>query len=205
MMDKLLPVVARVVSAFEDLQQSMRAVPFGNSAFQNEHLADPNLTPHRRLRFVLLQLSQRVNTLQGCAFRRRRLALDLEEAQAAAARAEPGLARQRIELDIEEKTWALKQEVKLINDALIECETFYAIFANLKAQLPELTRASFERAELPYWRERLSGDARRELLAVGTVSAGTLEALEQCGLRAQRDAAGALAITSDEEQERLPS
>lgn len=166
----------------EELRASMELVPFGQSAFQNVHLADEAQTPGRKLRYVLLQLNQRLSNLKECEFRRRRLDIDLRDAREQLPQLS-GYTKERLQLTIDEKAWGLAAEEKLIRDALVEVRTFVAMW---KA-LPQLeSREAFEDAELEHWREKFIGTAKLELLATGTISVGTAEALSKVGVTHKR-------------------
>ena len=89
MNDELLPVkhtyfksadgnVGRM-EKIDDVLKEMENVPFGNSAFQNEHLTDGQETPERRYRFALLQLHRLIPALKACEFRRERIGIDIEK------------------------------------------------------------------------------------------------------------------------------
>ncbi len=63
--------------------------------------------------------------------------------------------------DLQKAKFYLDKEIKLIEDCLIEIK----VYEKLLGDLPEYTREQFEAAELEYWKTRLLGDARRNILS----------------------------------------
>ena len=155
-----------------------RNVPFGNSVFQIQNFTDGKETPQRRYRHCLLQLNQKYNALKECEFRRRRHDIDIEEINEKLLSAK-GFEKQRLEIDLQEKQHYLEIELKLIEDCVIEVAAYNQILDDL----PKFTREEFEAAECTYWRERLLGDARRELISTGTISCQIISSLENIGFR----------------------
>jgi hypothetical protein len=170
-----------------DIFKKMRNVPFGQSQYQLTNFNEKE-RPERQYRHLLLQLDKKYRALKECEFRRKRIDIDIEEIHEK-LKTETGFSKARLEIDLEEKEYQLESEKKLIEDALIEVATLQ----DALNKLPDFTREQFEQAERGYWRERLLGDARREQISIGTVTAGTLAALEQTGLIVGRNANGQLA------------
>jgi hypothetical protein len=158
-------------------EEKMREVPFGHSMYQIQRFIANNETPERTYRNVLLQIDQKQKALKACSFRRRRLEIDLQEIEEKLPNA-VGYDYDRLMVDLEEKEYNLNQEIKLIEDAIIEIK----IYEDVLSKLPEFTREEFEGGEKKYWQQRLLGDARREIQANGTVGPGTLDSLEKIGL-----------------------
>lgn len=181
-------------SIIEEIKRDTENVPFGNSQFQNEKFSSNQETPERKYRHALLQMDQKINALKECEFRRRRLEIDIRELEEKRP-TRTGFELDRIDIDIEEKQWALNNEIKLINDAIIEVGTFYKIYKELKAQLPTITRESFEAAECGYWKSRLTNEATREALCDGRVSTGTMQSLLSVDIIVGRDAKGRIAFS----------
>ena len=152
-------------------------VPFGNSAFQILNFTAGKETPQRRYRHCLLQLNQKLNTLKECEFRRKRHDVDILEIKEKLKSVEK-FDKQRLEIDLEEKYYYLDIEIKLIEDCFIEI----AIYKQMLETLPNFSREEFEEAEQEYWEKRLTNDARREIIASGTIAPQTIEALENIGL-----------------------
>lgn len=154
-------------------------VPFGQSQFQNVFLTDDSYTPERKLRHVLLQLDTRVRALKTAEFNRRRLEVKLRALQSVyrVARFIPWLG-ELVEISIEEKEWGLEHEIKLVNDAVIEVETFAAMLEDLPQ---EMTRERFERSERTHWVAKLTRAAELEIMTQRVPSIGTLQALEKVG------------------------
>ena len=163
------------------LWKEMENVPFGNSAFQNEHFTDGQEAPERRYRHAMLQLHKKVHALQACEFRRQRIDIDIEELDEKTRDAE-GFELRRLEIDRAEKEWQLKAEEQLIVDAMVEVETYRAMLEDL----PKPTREQFEAAELGYWRKRLIGEAKLQY-AAGKIDAGWLIALDKIDVAVHRE------------------
>lgn len=179
------------------LQEQMRQVPFGNSVYQITRF-NKKETPERYYRHLLLQLSQKLMALKECEFRRRRLDVDLAEINEKLSTA-TGFEKERLLIDREEKEYLLESENKMIEDALVEIATFEKALS----VLPKFTREQFEQAEHGYWRQRLLNDAKREFLATGTISVGTLSSLEATGLQIGRNKEGQISYTEAKDNDLL--
>jgi len=162
-------------------------IPLGNSIFQIQNFIVTG-TSERKLRTCLLQLRQKETALKECVFRRRRYEIDLKELNEKLLVA-TGYERERLQIDVEELNFKLDSEIELINDCVIEI----AVYRRLMEDLPKATRLDFENAEYEYWKERLLNDARREMTSTGSVSKGTIESLENMGIRVGRDTNNQLA------------
>lgn len=156
-------------------------IPLGNSIFQIQNFIVTG-TPERKLRTCLLQLRQKETALKECVFRRRRYEIELKELNDKLLTSS-GYERDKLQIDIEEFNFKLDSEIELINDCVVEI----AVYRRLMEDLPEATRLDFENAEYEYWKERLLNDARHEITSIGSVSKGTIESLEQVGIRVGRD------------------
>jgi hypothetical protein len=186
------------------IKNLIRSVPFGNSQFQINTFVGNDITPERTYRNVLLQLNQKLNALQECSFRRRRKEIDIKEIEQKLSK-RAGMSTyepERLKIDLEEATGQLENEIKLIEDAEIEIQTYLKILDSL----PEITREQFENSEKKYWQCRLLKDAQREIQSMGHIDRGTLQALEQTGLKVSNTIDGKLNIfgsLSDEVKEYL--
>lgn len=169
------------------LLKEMDNVPFGNSRFQIDHFTDGQETPERRYRHVLLQLRQKISALKTCEFGRRRLNTDIEEIQEKLKAVVGKHQIARLEVDLDEKQWQLREQGTLIKDAMVEVDGYVAMLANL----PKPSRKQFEAAEPGHWRKRLVVDAKNQMVATGHVDPGTLKALGQVGMK--------MAITADKQ------
>lgn len=172
----------------------MSNVPFGNSIFQIQNFTAGKETPQRRRRHCFLQLNQKLNVLKECEFRRRRYEIDIAEVQEKLKAAE-GFEKQRLGIDLEEKQYWLGVEIKLIEDCMIEI----AAYRQLLESLPEFTREEFEQAEQAYWEKRLLGDAKREMLSMGTVRPETIQSLEDIGMTIGKNDKGQITYTKQTE------
>lgn len=167
-------------------KQQMKNVPFGNSIFQIKTFCKKE-SPEREYRNCLLQLNQKLNTLQECKFRREKLNIDLEEIEEKLSNA-TGFEKKRLEIDKREKQYRLDEEIKLIEDALVEIETYKHTLKNL----PEFTREQFEKAEFAYWKDKFLSAMKHEVLITGTVLKDTVEQLEKLGITLGRNPEGQL-------------
>ena len=162
-----------------------RNVPFGKSVFQIVNFTDGKETPQRRYRHCLLQLNQKSNILKECEFRQKRCKIDILELKEKLKSAQ-GFEKQRLEINLEEKEYQLSVEIKLIEDCMIEV----VIYQRILKSLPVFTREEFEQAEQEYWEKRLLSNARREMIASGSVSPQTIESLENIGMSIGRNKDG---------------
>ena len=169
-------------------------VPFGNSAFQILNFTAGKETPQRRYRHCLLQLNQKLNILKECEFRRKRHDIDIDEFEEKISSAK-GFEKQRFEIDLEEKKYHLDNEVKLIEDCMIEI----AVYKQILKDLPEFTREEFEQAEQEYWEKRLMDNARREVTASGSIAVQTIESLENIGIVIGKNKAGQIVYEKAQE------
>jgi hypothetical protein len=164
----------------DELKNEMRCIPFGNTAFQIRSFIMSEPTPERQYRTALLQIDDKIKSLELCKFRRARIEIDLSELRDKWERGEnTKWEKQRIELDIEEKSLQLESEMKLIEDAVYELSVYKTILDTL----PKFTREEFENAELGYWTNRLTSDARLEIQSGARIDKGTLAVLEKINLR----------------------
>lgn len=171
---------------------NIKNVPFGNSNFQIVNFTDGRETPQRRYKHCLLQLSQKLNALKESEFKRKRYHIDILEIKENLETAE-SFKKQRLEIDLEEKEYCLNVEIKLIEDCMIEI----AVYEQILNSLPEFTREEFEQAEQEYWEKRLINDARREVIAFGSVSIQTIKSLEDIGMIVGKNKAGQIIYVRD--------
>jgi len=161
-----------------DIKEKVRQVPFGNSVFQIQHFIADQETPERKYRNVLLQWDSKMKAMKECQFRRKRKEIDIAEIEYKLEKGQLSeFDRKRLEIDLEEAEYGLEEEIKLIEDCIIEIKTYEDIISNL----PEFTRAEFEKSERQYWKMRLIGDAEREIASTGVIGIGTLASLEKIG------------------------
>lgn len=181
-------------NVLDELREAMENVPFGNSQFQIEKFILDEPSPERQYRKALLQINQKLAALDECKFRRQRLEIDLEEIDDRIAKSKNKFEKQRLKIDKEEKELQLTKEVKLINDAIIEVETYYKVYSSL----PKFTRKQFELSEYVYWERRLIADAERELLTTGRIDLGTLKSLNQINITPVRTEVGQIEFRKTE-------
>lgn len=165
---------------------NFKNVPLGDSSFQIQNFIAVG-TPERKFRTCSLQLRKKQQALKECEFRRKRKLIDIEEIELKLKKAK-GFEKRRLEIDLEEAQYGLESEVELIEDCIFEIKLYERILEDL----PQVTRKDFEEAEYDYWKERLLRDAKHELASLGTVSKGTIDALEQIGIVVNRDNVGKL-------------
>ena len=175
----------------ETYKKQMKNVPFGMSIFQIKILCKKE-SPQREYRHCLLQLNQKINALNECKFRRDRIQIDMEEIDSKLETA-TNFEKRRLEIDKKEKQYRLDEEIKLIEDALIEIETYKHTLKGL----PEYTREEYEKSELQYWKEKFLSDMKHEMIATGMVSKDTVEQLEKVGVTIGKNTEGKLTITEN--------
>lgn len=169
----------------KEMKRRMENVPFGNSQFQIVNFIANQDSPERAYRNILLQLSQKLNAMHECSFKRRERELDIKEIDFKLETAE-GIARERLLLDREKAEFYLDNEIKLINDCAIEIATYEKLLSNL----PDFSREDFEKSESEYWKTRLIKDAQLDIKSVGTITKGTMQALDQIGIEVKRNDKG---------------
>ena len=169
----------------ETYKSKMKNVPFGNSVFQIEHFSRGAETPTRTYRNCLLQLHQKYKALKECEFRRKRLEIDIDEIKAKSA-ITTEFEQRRLEIDVEEKQFNLDEEIKLIEDCIVEIKTY----ENILNQLPDFSRTDFEKAEGVYWEKKLLNDARLQIMSLGYIAQDTQQSLKQIGINVERSEQG---------------
>ncbi len=163
---------------------NFKNVPLGDSSFQIQNFIAVG-TPERKYRTCFLQLRKKQQALKECEFRRKRKTIDIEEIEKKLKTAK-GFQKRRLEIDLEEAEYGLESEIELIEDCIFEIKLYERILEDL----PQVTRKDFEEAEYDYWKDRLLRDAKHEFASIGTVSKGTIDALEQVGINVNRNDKG---------------
>lgn len=155
-------------------------IPLGDSKYQIENFiaSEP---PSRRARTILLQLDKKYGALKECEFRRRTSEIQKQQFTEQ-FNSSVGYNRELYQIEIEKIDYQLEHEKKLIDDALEEVR----IYTELLDELPQYTREEFEALEEQYWHDRFLNDARCEYISTGTVSVGTIQALEKIGIDVRR-------------------
>ena len=153
-------------------------IPYGNSDFQIVNFIVNEITPERALRSCLLNLRQKAIALKESQIRLKRYIIDIDETKEKLAKIENKFEKQRLEVLIEEKTFYLMMEEKLVKDCIREYEVLLACFN----KLPKITREEFENKERDYWFNRLRNNAINELKTGGRIEKGTLESLNKMGI-----------------------
>lgn len=167
------------------IQEKMKNVPFGNSVFQIQSFVANEYTPERNYRNVLLQISQKINAMEECRFRRKRKEIDIEEINEKLKNAS-GFDKRRLEVDLEEAEYSLENEIKLIEDCVIEIKAY----ENILDTLPDFTREQFEKSERFYWEKRLFKELQQGLNTTGQLDRGIVASLEKMGIITERNERG---------------
>lgn len=162
-------------------EENTMEIPLGNSIFQIQNFIATG-PPERKLRACILQLRQKEIALKECIFHRRRFEIDIAEIKEKLLTT-IGYDKERLQIDLEEKEFGLSNEIDLIADCIVEIATYRKIIEDL----PKVTRSDFENAEYSYWKERLLRDAKHEITSSGSISKGTIDALEQMGIEVGRN------------------
>jgi len=170
-----------------DIKEKMKQVPFGNSCFQIQNFIGNQESTERSYRHILLQLDAKNKAMKECYFRRKRKEILIREITEKIETAS-GFDKERLLVDFEEAEFYLEEEIKLIEDCVIEIK----MYEKLLEGLPDFSREDFENSEMGYWKKRLFADAERELLSSGSINTGTLQSLEKIGVTFQKDEKGRL-------------
>jgi flagellar biosynthesis chaperone FliJ len=161
----------------EEVKAKMSEVPFGNSQFQIKQLIAPQEGDARTYRNVLLQMNQKLDALQEAKFARDLLNVDIDELETKIEQCRGAFENRRNKIELERKQWQLSSQVKYIEDAIVELNTY----KDCLDELPTFTRDEFENQEKTYWVERFTRDAQLESSATGRVGLGTLKSLDAIG------------------------
>lgn len=180
----------------DQIKQMSWEIPFGNTAFQVRNFLR-EYTPERQLRMILLQLNEKITSLEKFRLNKERLQLDLDELEEKIDAAE-GRAKRRLEIDLVEKRMDYDAQIKLVNDALEEIKVYDELLREVEAAVGQVTRQAFEQQEQKYWEMRLLDDARAAFTSNGSVDRGTLQSLQKIGLYGVRDQSGMQFLTTDQ-------
>lgn len=171
------------VAIEEELLKAFDEIPFGNTHFQIVHFILNHESPERVYRQALLEIKKLYEALKAAQFRRRRLAIQIRQLEKKQATEKDSDEAELIGIDIEEKQHSAAMEDTLIKDAIVEIQTYYDAFKQLKAKFGHLlTREEFEKSEATYWPPRLLRQAERDMMTMGRITQGNIEALGQIGL-----------------------
>jgi hypothetical protein len=171
------------------IEEKMKQVPFGNSTFQILNFTAKQESPERIYRNVLLQLDAKNKAMKECYFRRKKREIDIKEIDEKLLTA-TGFEKERLLISKEEAEFYLNDEIKLIEDCIIEIKTYEKIIEDL----PEFTREDFESSENIYWKKRLLKQAKFEIQSSNTISFGVIESLNKLGLDVTRNHQGQLTV-----------
>ena len=180
----------------EEIKKLAWDIPFGNTRFQIENFLQ-EYTPERQLRMILLQMSEKISSLEKFKINRQRIELDLEELEEKISKSE-GRERKRLELDLIEKQLDHVASMKLVNDTIAEVQVYDNLLKQVEAVVGKLTRDGFEAAEKKYWEARLLDDARATMTATGSVEKGVIQSLQKIGLTAVRSHEGISFLTNEQ-------
>jgi hypothetical protein len=162
----------------KELLAAMMEVPFGNSRFQIETFILNDPKPERAYRQALLEISEKYKSLKQAQFRRRKLDVELRRLEKKQAEHDDPFERELAGIEIEEKTFDISQEDKMIHDAIIQLK----VYSDFLQTVPKFTREEFETAEPEYWRMRALMQSEMDVAATGRISAGNADMLAKIGL-----------------------
>lgn len=154
--------------ALTKLEDAYFDIPFENSDFQNKaFVVAAQQTPARAYRALGLKLFSKINAVREYMYAREKTEIDLEEKEAAIAdeRTNP-FDRRRLELEIKHIRSGQRYSEKLLNDALFELNSLYAVFA----EMHPYTRVQFEAEERAHFEAKLN----RQIQTHGNGSAESL-------------------------------
>lgn len=180
----------------EEIKKMMWDIPFGNTSFQIQHFLR-EYTPERQLRMILLQMNEKITSLEKYKLNRQRIELDLEELEEKINKAE-GRELKRLEIDLIEKRMDHTASMKLVNDTIAEVQTYDNLLREVQAAIGEVNRENFEKGEQRYWEARLLDDARASMTANGSLDKGVIQSLQKIGLTAVRGQDGVSFLTNDQ-------
>jgi hypothetical protein len=145
---------ANCASIIGEINKRFWDIPFENSSFQTENFViSASLTPARAHRTIGLQLSSKLRDLLNVSFDAQREEIDIEELQEKIDNADTNkFERRRAEIDIQQKLSSRSFNVKLVNDAFVECNVLYAHML----KFPVFTREEFEADEANHFTQRLN-------------------------------------------------
>lgn len=158
-------------------------IPFGDSCFQIAHFIGKDFSIERSKRKILLQLDAKVMALSNYKFSQARREIDIREKKEKIENSQNQYEKDRLMIDLEELEFYKEREDKLVRDCCLEVSTYLSLLQ----KMPKFNRKQFEESEKKYWEQRLVNDSHLELMQSGTVSKGTLEALQKIGLMIKRE------------------
>lgn len=142
-----------VGSVLQEIEAAFFDIPFENSTFQTEaFVIAAQQTPARAYRSVGLRMMSKIEAVRAHQFRAMRSEIDIEEKEAKIAVPDTSdFERRRLRIDIMEAQSSKAYGDKLLNDALRELDVLYAWFK----KLPRYTREQFEAEELTHFMARM--------------------------------------------------
>lgn len=159
------------------LKKRLSSVPFGNSGFQIKAFIANNSTPERSARDILLQLDKKQKAMEECRFRRRRKEILIKEINEKLLTAS-GYDRERLEVDLDEAQYYMDEEIKLIEDCVIEIKIYESLIENI----PDFSRQEFEKSERLYWEKKLLTELSQDHRLGLPLNKGAVLGLEQMGI-----------------------
>ena len=160
---------AALADAFDVIQQP-------RSTYQIEHFViGQHATEQRQYHQCVLEMSIKHDVIRRALLERRRL--EIKKLLLGERPANSDLERELTGLDITETEWDIENTDRALLGAFREFDALYRIYE----RLPKFTAEQLQEAEPFYWRDRLERQAAQELSAIGTVTAGNLDALRQIG------------------------
>jgi len=134
-----------------ELFRRAEEIPFDKSAYQIVTFIEAEAgTPERAYRSLLLNLDERIQSLQHCYYNLKREDVELRKQERSLAAEKDDLERELIEIKIEETHLNRVRLKKLVNDALKDV----ALYQERIALYPEFTREQFENAEKSYFKQK---------------------------------------------------
>ena len=146
--------LANSQSVLDEISDAFYDIPFENSAFQTEaFVIAASITPERAYRAIGLRMHSKINALNEAKFGLMKQEVDIAELKEKIRDENTSkFDKRRAEIDIMQKTVALKYTQKLINDAISELNVLYKHFK----KLPKFTREEFEAGERLHFEQRLT-------------------------------------------------
>jgi hypothetical protein len=172
---------------------------FGQSKIQIEKfVVGSHCTSARQYRQLLLYFSEKYTALKKARIRRKKISAELNIIRKEIETLQDQDLRTIQECAYEDMELDLKNEEKLIVDAIAECNFLYTLIESI----PKATAEEFEKQELEYWSKRLSGEAQLQLMDRGSIDQGTQKALVDIGIN-PIEATLKLRLTNEEVAKKL--
>ncbi len=154
----------------EKLDRIVEEIPLGNSRYQIQEMICKKESASRSLKAAVINAKSRRDALQTAAFGRLRLQVKIDQLHDKIEKETDVFERKLMEIDLQEMKLDLKNQEKMIKDAVYE----FNAYAEVIEVLPnEMTREQFEMLEHDHWEQKALNDIRVDLVAHGRAQEGS--------------------------------